>query len=191
MIHGPVWLMQPIPYFGETLTGTWLYEPKIDGWRMQILRRSNGTVEIWGRRLERRPNWTARLPDIAERCRRALPEGTLVDCELSSTRGRRFVPSLFAKRPKAAPFIYVFDVLYMNNKNICRLSLAERKRSLDRLTLKEPFIPLLGSLLTDTTKHLEEAIDLGHEGIVIKRSDSPYSIGTQAPIATHLWRKIK
>jgi ATP-dependent DNA ligase len=158
---------------------------------MQILRRSNGTVEIWGRRLERRPNWTARLPDIAERCRRVLPKGTLVDCELSSTRGRRFVPSLFAKNPKAAPFIYVFDVLYMHNKDICELSLAERKRSLDRLTLEEPFIPLLGNALTNMSIHLKEAIDLGHEGIVIKRIDSLYSIGAQAPIATHVWRKIK
>lgn len=191
MIHGPVWLMQPIPYFGERLTGTWLYEPKIDGWRMQILRRSNGNVEIWGRRLERRPNWTTRLPDIAERCRCVLPKGTLVDCELSSTRGRRFVPSLFAKRPKAAPFIYVFDVLYLNNKDVYRLSLAERKRSLDRLALKEPFIPLLGNILTNMSNHLKDAINLGHEGIVVKRIDSPYSIGTQAPIATHLWRKIK
>ncbi len=191
MIHGPVWLMQPIPYFGETLTGTWLYEPKIDGWRMQIMRRSNGHVEIWGRRLERRPDWTARLPYIAERCRRVLPKGTLVDCELSSTRGRRFVPSLFAKRPKAAPFIYVFDVLYLNNKDICRLPLRERKRFLDRLVLKEPFIPLLGDVLTSIHKQLKDAIGLGHEGIVVKRIDSPYSVGTQAPIATHLWRKIK
>ncbi|UCC12743.1 MAG: hypothetical protein JSW02_04240, partial [candidate division WOR-3 bacterium] len=169
MILGPVWLMQPIPYFGETLTGTWLYEPKIDGWRMQILRRSNGDVEIWGRRLERRPNWTARLPDIAERSQCVLPKGTLVDCELSSTRGRRFVPSLFAKRPKAAPFIYVFDVLYLDDKDVCRLSLAERKHSLDHLALQKPFIPLLGNVLSNMNTHLKDAKDLGHEGIVIKR----------------------
>ncbi len=191
MIHGPVWLMQPIPYFGERLTGTWLYEPKIDGWRMQILRRSNGTVEIWGRRLERRPNWTARLTGIAERSRRVLPKGTLVDCELSSTRGRRFVPSLFAKRPRAAPFIYVFDVLHLDDKDVCQQSLAQRKRLLDRLAFEEPFIPLLGNVLSNMSKHLKDAKDLGHEGIVIKRIDSPYSVGTQAPIATHLWRKIK
>ena len=183
--------MQPIPYFGETLTGTWLYEPKIDGWRMQILRRTNGNVEIWGRRLERRPNWTTRLSDIAQCCRHELPDGTLLDCELSSTRGRRFVPSLFAKKPKAAPYIYVFDVLYLRNKNICRLPLGERKHFLDNLALEEPFIPLLGNTLTDLAQHLKDAVERGHEGIVVKKTDSPYSIGRQAPIATHLWRKIK
>jgi hypothetical protein len=48
MLRGPVWFMQPIPYFGEALTDTWLYEPKIDGWRMQILRWLDGRVELWG-----------------------------------------------------------------------------------------------------------------------------------------------
>ena len=183
--------MQPIPYFGETLTGTWIYEPKIDGWRMQILRRASGNVEIWGRRLEHRPNWTARLPDIADRCRHVLPKGTLVDCELSSTRGRRFVPSLFAEEPKAAPFIYVFDVLYLDNKAVYHQPLCERKCLLDSLTLEKPFFPMLGDPLVKLTRHLKDAVDAGHEGIVIKKIDSPYSIGTEAPIATHHWRKIK
>jgi len=31
MVIGPVWLMQPIPYFGEKIKGEWIYEPKIDG----------------------------------------------------------------------------------------------------------------------------------------------------------------
>jgi hypothetical protein len=51
MVIGPVWLMQPIPYFGEKIKGNWIYEPKIDGWRMQILRYPKGQVEFWGRRL--------------------------------------------------------------------------------------------------------------------------------------------
>lgn len=183
--------MQPIPYFGEPLTGTWLYEPKIDGWRMQILRRSNGRVEIWGRRLERRPDWTERLTDIAHRCRRVLPKGTLVDCELSSNKGRRYVPSLFAKNPKAFPMIYVFDVLYVDNRTVHGLSLGERKQFLEDLGLKNPFIPVPGNTFLNMDQHRADAIALGHEGIVVKKFDSPYIIGAEAPIATHFWRKIK
>lgn len=183
--------MQPIPYFGETLTGTWLHEPKIDGWRMQILRRADGRVEIWGRRLERRPNWTVRLTDIAHRCQHVLPKSTLVDCELSSSKGRRFVPSLFAKNPKAAPYIYVFDVLYVDNRTIHLLPLSERKEFLKDLELKKPFIPVHGNTLTNITQHLTDAINLGYEGIIVKKIDSPYIIGSGAPVATHFWRKVK
>lgn len=191
MIRGPVWLMQPIPYFGEALTNTWLYEPKIDGWRMQIIRRLDGRVELWGRRLERRPDWTVRLKDIADLCRHAFPNGTLVDCELSSSRGRRFVPSLFAKNPKATPHIYVFDILWIDNKAVHPRPLVERKQFLKDLGLKKPFIALYGNTVSSTTRHRAETIAHGHEGIVIKQIDSPYHIGTEAPIATHFWRKIK
>jgi ATP-dependent DNA ligase len=183
--------MQPIPYFGEALTDTWLYEPKIDGWRMQILRRMDGRVELWGRRLERRPDWTGRLKDIADLCRHAFPAGTLVDCELSSSRGRRFVPSLFAKNPKATPHIYVFDILWINNRPVHELPLVERKQHLKNLGLEKPFIALYGKTVCNLLQHHAQELDHGHEGIVIKQIASPYHIGTEAPIATHLWRKIK
>jgi len=29
--------MQPIPYFGEEFKGDWIVEPKIDGWRLQVM----------------------------------------------------------------------------------------------------------------------------------------------------------
>jgi len=45
--------MQPIPYFGEKLGSGWVYEPKIDGWRLQIIKFPNSEVELWGRRLEK------------------------------------------------------------------------------------------------------------------------------------------
>lgn len=39
-LTGPIWLMQPIPYFGEKIKGEWIIEPKIDGWRMQLIKYS-------------------------------------------------------------------------------------------------------------------------------------------------------
>jgi len=57
--------MQPIPYFGEKFEGKWIVEPKIDGWRLQIIRYPDGKLELWGRRLEKNPNWTDKLQNIA------------------------------------------------------------------------------------------------------------------------------
>lgn len=191
MTFGPVWLMQPIPYFGEKIDGKWIYEPKIDGWRMQMLHYYNGKVECWGRRLERKPNWSEKLSRIVKLVKKVIPKGTIVDCELSSSAGRRFIPSLFAKKPKVKPIIYIFDVILFKGSNVSKLSLNERKKILRQLNLKPPFFFLSGKKLTNVKKNYTEEIKKGYEGIVIKKLDSPYLIGKESPIATHYWRKIK
>lgn len=191
MLGGAVWLMQPIPYFGEKIRGSWIYEPKIDGWRMQILRYNSGVVECWGRRLERSPNWSKKLPHIVASARRFLPKGTLIDCELNSSRGRRFIPSLFARKPKASPVIYVFDVIYFEDKDVSKLPLRERKQILAAFNLERPFHFVAGKKLTNIKVNYAKEVKQGHEGIVIKDFRSPYLIGKEAPIATHYWRKIK
>ncbi len=186
-ITGPVWLMQPIPYFGEKLKGEWIIEPKIDGWRMQIIKFPDGRIECWGRRLEKKPLWSAILRFI-QNAIRDLPNGTLLDCELFSSGGRRFITSLFAKKPKVKPIIYVFDVIYYNNIFIGDLTLKQRKTILARLRLKSPM------RIVKYTKHdgqLELQDKQEHEGIVLKNLDSKYSVGKDAPLATMDWRKIK
>ena len=73
--------MQPIPYFGEEIRGDWIYEPKIDGWRMQVIKYSNGALECWGRRLERKPDWSEKLHYLLEEIEDTVPAGTKLDCE--------------------------------------------------------------------------------------------------------------
>ncbi len=81
--------MQPIPYFGERLNRSdWMVEPKIDGWRMQILCQGDGKVEFWGRRLEKRPNWTDKLKSLSRVPQKTLKPGTLIDAEPSKNRSR-------------------------------------------------------------------------------------------------------
>lgn len=91
--------MQPIPYFGEELRGEWVYEEKIDGWRLQIIK-LNGEIKFFGRRLDKNPDWTDKLIVPKEGIGRILPEETILDAELYSDRGRRYIPSLFTKNKK-------------------------------------------------------------------------------------------
>lgn len=179
--------MQPIPYFGEKLKGDWVIEPKIDGWRMQIIKFPGGKIECWGRRLDRNPNWSDKLTFLYK-LTKSVPIGTLIDCELFSSEGRRFIPSLFAKKPKAKPLIYVFDIIYYNNVFVGNLTLKQRKTILARLHLKSPmwvvkYAKYDGKLEIKTKQE--------HEGIVLKNLDSKYHIGKDAPLATMDWRKIK
>ena len=183
--------MQPIPYFGEKIRDEWIYEPKIDGWRMQIIHYKNNHFECWGRRLERKPNWSEKLDYILKKLHDVLPKGTLLDCELHSDGGRRFIPSLFARKPKVKPIVYIFDVVYFEGKNISKKSLSKRKSILGKLRFKSPFIPVAGKLLTNIKRNYVSEVKKGSEGIVIKKLDSSYLIGKESPIATQNWRKIK
>jgi ATP-dependent DNA ligase len=191
MRFGPVWLMQPIPYFGEKIRGDWIYEPKIDGWRMQIIRYKDGHLEAWGRRLERKPNWSRRLSYLLTGLENIIPTQTLLDCELYSDGGRRFIPSLFARKPKAKPMVYVFDVVFFDGANISKKTLRKRKNLLEKIQFKRPFFCVTGKNLANIKRNYVSEVKKGHEGIVIKKLDSPYLIGKEAPIATHYWRKIK
>lgn len=187
----PVFLMQPIPYFGEELLGSWIVEPKIDGWRLEVVK-NESEILFYGRRLEKNPNWTEPLSKfMLGDALSKVPSGTILDCELYSNFGRRLIPSLFSKNPKAKPIILIFDVIYYNGKFIGHMPLEERKMILERMPVKEPFKILEYKVLDDIEGNLREAISAGYEGIVIKELHSPYVVGRDSPFATLHWRKIK
>jgi ATP-dependent DNA ligase len=191
-VLGPVWLMQPIPYFGEKLEGEWIFEPKYDGWRIQFIKCSNGEIKIFGRRLEKNPDWTQKLSYLLEKINKILPNGSILDAELCSDKGRRFIPSLFSSTPKVKPKIFVFDVIYLNNEFLGNKKLEERKSILKKeICFEEPFYYAEFDLLRDINKSLKIALEQGHEGIVIKKLGSFYIISKDAPTATADWRKIK
>jgi len=186
----PIFLMQPIPYFGEKLNGEWIVEPKIDGWRLQIIKYEDGRIEYWGRRLEKHPNWTKNLsylnPSLKD-----IPNGTLLDCELYSTKGRRGIPSVLTKTKKAEPLIFVFDIIFLDNEFLGNKPLRERKRILELLKLNPPIYLIEYKKLENLEESLKKNLEKGYEGIVLKNLDSPYIISKEAPIATHHWRKMK
>ena len=189
-LSGPVFLMQPIPYFGEKLKGEWIVEPKIDGWRLQIIKYENGKIEYWGRRLEKNPNWTENLKFL-DKFLENVPKGTLLDCELYSTKGRRGIPSVLKKTGKAKPLIFVFDVIFYKGRFVGEKTLKERKEILEKIKFKKPFSILEFEKLKNLKKSMEKSAKRGYEGVILKELNSKYQISYQAPIATHHWRKIK
>jgi len=188
---GPVWLMQPIPYFGEPIGDGWIYEPKIDGWRMQLIRFGDGRVEVWGRRLEKEPNWTHKLPSLVEVGQKVLSPGTLLDCELYTRKGRRFIPSLFAKEKRLKPLVWVFDIIFYKGNFVGDLPLIQRKAILKGIGLQGPLHFLKFHQVVDLRGDLSKLLRNGHEGMVVKLLSSPYEAGRDSPLATQNWRKIK
>lgn len=185
----PVWLMQPIQYFGEKLEGEWIVEPKIDGWRLEIIK-DKGKVYFYGRRLEKNPDWSKKLK-ISKEIFECVPDGTILDGELYSDKGRRFIPSLFSETYKAKPIIYIFDIIYYKGEFVGDLPLFRRKEILNSLKFGEVVQTLKFKELKDLEKDLRESISLGNEGIVIKEINSKYIVGKDSPIVTLYWKKIK
>ena len=190
-LTGPIWLMQPIPYFGEELRERWAWEPKIDGWRLQVFRLETGPVQLWGRRLERHPNWTEPLRDLSQSAEEWLPRGSLVDAELYSTGGRRWIRSLFARVRKAEPVVFVFDVVFWEGQFVGDWPYERRKELVRSLGFSEPFHAVLEKPLGSVEEALRQAVAAGHEGVVIKELGSFYEVGRDGPLATAHWRKIK
>ncbi len=191
-LTGPVWLMQPIPYFGEKINfDDWVWEVKIDGWRLQIIKFYTGKIEFYGRRLETNPRWTEKLCYLIDTVDKVLPEYTLIDCELYSDKGRRFIPSLFTKNPKVKPIIYVFDVIFFKEKFVGNLELFKRREILEKFNFQPPLYLIKQNKIVHLKTALELSLKDGNEGIVIKNIYSEYRISSEGPVATEFWRKIK
>lgn len=188
----PIWLMQPIPYFGEKIKKSdWIIEPKIDGWRMQIICNKGGRIEFWGRRLEKKPDWTKKLKYLAAILEHILEPNTLIDSELYAEGGRRFIPSVLAKKKKLKPIIYAFDIIYYKGKFIGNLPLLKRKTFLKKIQWPEPFYFLQGKSFKSLKNELSLALKKGFEGVIIKKKNSKYLVGNKYPESTEYWRKIK
>jgi DNA ligase-1 len=84
--------------------------------------------------------------------------------------------------------LYLFDVLYLNGESLISLPYQQRRQILAE---NSGNIPLTKQIITDkqeqAEKFLREALNAGHEGLMAKKLDSPYTPGTRGK----RWLKIK
>jgi DNA ligase-1 len=92
---------------------------------------------------------------------------------------------------EAVPVRFVaFDALWLNGKNLLDTPYIKRRQTLEDITLQEPFhcIELWqADSLGEVHEHFKRAISLGHEGLIAKDPDSPYSPGRRGKS----WLKLK
>jgi bifunctional non-homologous end joining protein LigD len=82
---------------------------------------------------------------------------------------------------------YVFDILWLNGKNLKELPLIDRRTILKNILPSGTLIRFSENFETNATEFLEAAANLGMEGIMAKKEDSPYIEGER----TRSWLKIK
>lgn len=169
------------------------YEYKYDGFRMQI-HKNGDKITIFTRRLE---NVTKQFPFIASAAKKAINakeaivEGEAVGYDKSgrslpfqniSERIKRkyHIEELAKKIPVK---LNVFDILYLNGKDLITEEFEERRRILEKTIKENDKISLSEKIITsdekEAKKFYDKALKLGHEGLMAKNLKAPYKPGSR------------
>jgi bifunctional non-homologous end joining protein LigD len=154
----------------------WLHEIKHDGFRM-LVRRDAATVRLFTRNGR---DWTGRFPLIAHAAMSLKAASCLIDGEAFACDGDGMpvFDRLRYRRDDSRVFLYAFDLIELDGKDLRREPIERRKVVLIRLLAK-------ASVGLQVNEHIAEpgdvvfrhACQLGFEGIVSKRLGSLYSSG--------------
>jgi DNA ligase-1 len=164
-------------------------EWKIDGIRIQIHRRDD-EIRIYTRNLN---DITASLPGIVDAVRSLAVKQAVFDGEalwMSDGGPAPFqdtVSQIDSGAPPERIVTFLFDVLHLDGDDLLDTPLAERAARLEALA-PELRIPSVMTSDPDKAQHvLDEALEAGHEGVVVKDALSLYSAGRRGKA----WRKVK
>jgi len=176
-------------------------EYKLDGERVQIHKQANEVI-LFSRRLE---NITQYYPDIVENVKKSLSvnegvfEAEIVPVnentgeflpfqELMHRRRKYKLEKAISQYPITVNF---FDVLYFDKKDCLNLEYSERRNILEKLVNEDDFLKLVPMLLVKNENEIEDflenSINSGCEGLMLKALDAPYRAGTRGSN----WLKLK
>jgi DNA ligase 1 len=172
-----------------------LVEHKLDGARIQVHRRGDD-IAIYTRNLR---DITARVPDVTAAVQ-ALPVTSVVlDGEVlvlrddgrplafAETMSRFGSDDAEALAAAAALRPFFFDVIHLDGEDLLDEPLARRREALVHAA-PDARIPgrVVGSV-AEADAVLTEALDAGHEGVMVKTLTAPYEAGRRGSA----WRKVK
>ena len=178
--------------------GETAFEYKYDGARVQI-HKQNGTVQVFSRRLT---DVTKSLPEIVKiveqniRAQSIIAEGEVISLDSAGfpiafqhlMRRFRRVRGVSGMAEKIPLTLYLFDILYLNGESLITKPYRQRRQILAQTSGK---ISLTNQIVTDQQTQaegfLKEALAAGHEGLMAKKPDSPYTPGRRGK----RWLKIK
>jgi DNA ligase-1 len=199
-------LLQPVqPMLAQTASdvsaalervGPAVVEWKLDGARVQV-HRLGGEVRAYTRNLA---DITARVPEIVAAALDLPAEAVVLDGEAIALRedGRphpfQVTMSRFGTRtsdasgPRITLSAFFFDCLHLDGEDLLGLSTRDRREALSRFVPDELRVPgIETSDPDDAASFLADALDRGHEGVMVKALEAPYEAGRRGGS----WLKVK
>ena len=176
-------------------------EYKLDGERVQLHVEKNKVI-LFSRSLE---NITSYYPDIIEKIPKSIQaEKVILEAEAVAVNENtgEFLPfqELMHRRRKYKiekavsqyPItVNFFDVLYYNGKSSLNLKYEERRHLLEKIIKEDDFaknVPMtIVTNQNEVEEFLENSINSGCEGLMLKMLDKPYQAGSRG---SH-WLKLK
>ena len=185
----------------EKMAEKFAAEYKLDGERVQIHINGEKTM-LFSRSLE---NISSYYPDIIDKIPKAIhAENAILEAEavaINENSGE-FLPfqELMHRRRKYKiekavtqyPItVNFFDILYCNGKSCLEMSYKDRRKKLEKIVNEDDFakhIPMTTIRNeNDIEDFLENSINAGSEGLMLKRLDKPYQAGSRGSY----WLKLK
>jgi DNA ligase-1 len=185
----------------EKLGGKFVAEYKLDGERVQIHIKGEKVV-LFSRRLE---NITSHYPDIVENISKALKTTEVIleaEAVAINDNTGEFLPFQelmhrrrkydIAKTVEQYPItVNLFDLMYLNGRDLLNSTYEERRKRLEEITAENDFVRLVPKTIVRSENEIEDflenAINAGCEGLMLKVLDAPYRAGARGSN----WLKLK
>lgn len=159
----------------------WLFERKLDGERCLVFRRKSRLHLLSRNRQELNNTY----PELVEILHKQEPQHYIADGEIVAFEGNltsfsRLQGRLGIKQAEEARqsgikvYLYLFDLLYLDDRDITALPLRARKRLLRRQFEFTDPLRLTAHRNEKGEALYHEACKKGWEGLIAKRADSPY-----------------
>jgi bifunctional non-homologous end joining protein LigD len=171
----------------------WIFEPKFDGERCLAFR-WDGHVHLYSRN---RKQLDRTYPELLGPLRDQNAESFIVDGEVVAFEGevtsfRRLQRRMQIRDARQALATnvpvryYIFDLLYLNGRDLTREALIARKRLLEKTVRFADPLRFTAHRETEGEAYYAEACKKGWEGLIAKRADSEYVAGRSRD-----WLKFK
>ena len=178
----PSLIARPVHHYG------WIYEEKVDGYRMFAYKTGRQRqVKLISRNGR---DHTARFPGIVDAL--STLEGALIFDGEVAIYDRQLISRFEWLRHHAPPdlatppLFMVFDCLYARNKDLRQQPLYVRRNVIEDLLDDQDVLLPVRRLADGGRKAWQEVVDRGYEGLVAKDPESPYVGGR-----TLKWLKVK
>jgi bifunctional non-homologous end joining protein LigD len=164
----------------------WLFEIKWDGYRA-IAEVSQGGIRLYSRKqLSFNERYQPVVTALGQLGHEAVLDGEIVVLD-GEGKPRFQLLQNYEKTREGQLVYYVFDLLYLDGRDLRSLPLSRRKKILQAILGKSLHVRLSYHVEQKGKLFLQAAKKQGLEGIMAKDGASPYREGKR----THEWLKIK
>jgi bifunctional non-homologous end joining protein LigD len=165
----------------------WIFELKWDGFRTMALLHDHKVKLISRNGL----SFNLRYPAIADELKKltvdACLDGEIVVVDDQGRPSFQFMQN-YHRQSKGHLIYYIFDLLYLNGRDLRNIPLIKRKELLKSILPEEnPKIKFCDHILKKGKSVFKQVAKKGLEGIIAKRLESPYMEGKRSKN----WLKIK